>query len=64
MKHDAIFEVASPEGLNLPPKTIGVLLKAGWLHGEQLIRYDSPVLNFILLLIISPAVVGVVRSSE
>lgn len=40
MKHDAIFEVASPEGMNLPPKSIGVLLKAGWLHGEQLVRYE------------------------
>jgi hypothetical protein len=36
MIHNAIFEVDS----DFPPKTIGVLLKAGWLHGEQqLIRY-------------------------
>jgi len=47
MKHDAIFQVDSPPGLNLSPNKIGVVVKSGWLHGETLIR---------------PATVGVVRS--
>lgn len=48
MKHDAMFECPAD---GLPPKSVGVVVKCGWTHGEALIRFVLFI--YFLLIIVS-----------